>query len=192
MASMFQNGISRNTKCAKRDGFRREGHICSSCVPSRIRSQLSHQPWINTNIKRLSNKKQRLYNRAKRTTNSKDLEAYKCLKRFVQKQCRAACNSYIADSLNSSLQNSSKHLWSYIKSKKKDNLGFVSLYCDGRVYTGKASILNRHFSSVYTTEDTSHLSNEHSIPVIEPITINTAGVADLLSKYPAVQSFRSR
>ena len=23
---MFQNGISRNTKCAERDGFRREGH----------------------------------------------------------------------------------------------------------------------------------------------------------------------
>ena len=28
VASMFQNGISRNTKCAERDGFRREGHIC--------------------------------------------------------------------------------------------------------------------------------------------------------------------
>ena len=27
VASMFQNGISRNTKCAKRDGFHREGHI---------------------------------------------------------------------------------------------------------------------------------------------------------------------
>ena len=26
VASMFQNGISRNTKCAERDGFRREGH----------------------------------------------------------------------------------------------------------------------------------------------------------------------
>ena len=23
---MFQNGISRNTKCAERDGFHREGH----------------------------------------------------------------------------------------------------------------------------------------------------------------------
>ena len=28
---MFQNGISRNTKCAERDGLRREGHICNSC-----------------------------------------------------------------------------------------------------------------------------------------------------------------
>ena len=28
MASMFQNGISRNTKCAERDSFHREGHKC--------------------------------------------------------------------------------------------------------------------------------------------------------------------
>ena len=27
VALMFQNGISRNTKCAERDGFRTEGHI---------------------------------------------------------------------------------------------------------------------------------------------------------------------
>ena len=26
VASMFQNGISRNTKCTERDSFRREGH----------------------------------------------------------------------------------------------------------------------------------------------------------------------
>ena len=124
--------------------------------------------------------------------NSKDLEAYKCLKRFVQKQCRAAYNSYIADSLNSSSQNGAKRLWSYIKSKKKDYLGVGSLYCDGQVYNdnlGKANILNHHFSSVYTTEDTSHLPslNKHSIPAIEPITINTAGAADLLSN---IQRFK--
>ena len=29
VASMFQNGISRNTKCVERDCFRREGHIYS-------------------------------------------------------------------------------------------------------------------------------------------------------------------
>ena len=28
VASMFHNGISWNTKCAERDGFCREGHIC--------------------------------------------------------------------------------------------------------------------------------------------------------------------
>ena len=80
-------------------------------------------------------------------------------------------------------------LWSYIKSRKKDNIGVGSLHCDGLIYTDsldKANVLNRHFSSVFTTEDTSHLPplNEHNIPAIcmEPLTINPAGVADLLSK----------
>ena len=67
--------------------------------------------------------------------NSWDLETYKCLKKFVQKQCWAAYNSYIAESLNASSQNGSKRLWSYIKNRKKDNLGVGSLYCDGLVYT---------------------------------------------------------
>ena len=50
--------------------------------------------------------------------------------------------------------------------------------------------MNRHFSSVYTTEDTLHLPslNEHSIPAIEPITIDTAGIADLLSN---IQPFKA-
>ena len=33
---------------------------CLSCVPSKISSRRCHQPWLNSNIKRLSNKKQRL------------------------------------------------------------------------------------------------------------------------------------
>ena len=83
--------------------------------------------------------------------NIEDLEVYKCFKRFVQKECQVACNSYIADSLNASSQNGSKRLWSYIKSRKKDNIGVGSLRCDGLVYTdslGKANVLNQHFSSL--------------------------------------------
>ena len=76
----------------------------------------------------------------------------------------------------------------FIKSRKKDNHGVGSLYCDGLVYTDsldKANVLNYHFSPVYTTkfEDTSYLPslNEHNIRAIEPITTNIAGVADFLS-----------
>ena len=36
VASMFQNGISQNTECAKRDGFRGAGHILSCLSSSSI------------------------------------------------------------------------------------------------------------------------------------------------------------
>ena len=86
--------------------------------------------------------------KAKWTKNIKDLQAYKCFKRFVQKQCRVAYNCYIADFLNGRSQNGSKCLWSYIKSRRKDNVRIGSLHCDGLVYTDsmdKANVLNRHF-----------------------------------------------
>ena len=46
------------------------------------------------------------------------------------------------------------------------------------------------FSSVYTSEDTSHLPslNKYSISHIQPITISTAGVTDLLSN---IQPFKA-
>ena len=76
----------------------------------------------------------------------------------------------------------------FIKSRKKDDLGVGSLYCDGLVYTDnldKANVLNHHFSPVYTTEfeDTSYLPSltEHNIQAIESITTNIAGVADFFS-----------
>ena len=40
VASMFQNGISRNTKCVERDGFRREGHIFSARLARKILARL--------------------------------------------------------------------------------------------------------------------------------------------------------
>ena len=38
---MFQNGISQNTKCAERDGFRREGHICCSVLKQNLASYVA-------------------------------------------------------------------------------------------------------------------------------------------------------
>ena len=109
------------------------------------------------------------------------------------KKCRVAYNSYIADSLNASSQNGSKHLWSYIKSRKKDNIGIGSLHCDGLAYTDsldKANAYNQHFSSVFTTEDTSYLQslNEYNIPAMESITINPVDVANLLSNIKPIKA----
>ena len=47
VASMFQNGISRNTKCAERDSFRTEGHI-SFCSYAYVGSQLAVASYSRT------------------------------------------------------------------------------------------------------------------------------------------------
>ena len=46
----------------------------------------------------------------------------------------------------------------------------------------KSNLLNRHFSSVFTSEDTYLPTiSEKEIPVIQPIAISVAGVINLLS-----------
>ena len=79
-------------------------------------------------------------------TNIKQITVYKEFKKLVQKECRKTHNNYLADSLNNF--GGSKHLWSYIKSKKKDQTGIGSLHHNDEVYTDdqeKANILNQYF-----------------------------------------------
>jgi len=66
-------------------------------------------------------------------------------------------NLFVSDMVNPSKNTVSKKLWSFIKSKRKDNIGGVSsLSFQGETHTDplvKAKFVN--YSSVYTNEDTS-------------------------------------
>ena len=50
-------------------------------VPSKTSSERFHQAWINTKIKRLSQRKKRAYRKAKRTDNPDDWEVFRTLKK---------------------------------------------------------------------------------------------------------------
>jgi len=93
-------------------------------------------------------------------------------------------NNYLANTLNN--HSGSKHLWSYIKSKKKYQTGVAPIRYNDQVYTNdqdKANILNQYFSSVFTFEDTSwvpiDIREEGS--EMRSISINPTSVASLLS-----------
>ena len=76
--------------------------------------------------------------------------------------------------------NNSKKLWSFVKTKCKDQCG-IPLYniMDNHtliVLYNKANLFNSHFSSVFTKEDASYvpeLSNISSLPDMPPLHINT-------------------
>ena len=107
-----------------------------------------------------------------------NFHAYKEFKKFVQRQCRSAHNSYLANSLNN--HKGSKHLWSYIKSKKKDQIGVASIQYNDQFFTDdqdKANVLNQYFSSVFTVEDASRTQVDaaNEFPRMQPISINPAG-----------------
>ena len=81
---MFQNGISQNTKCAKRDGFRREGHIYISFYHFTV--NMERFPGLNFHV----------FHGFLRVSPQKFSHEYKCLsliivneKHFWPRQCES-------------------------------------------------------------------------------------------------------
>ena len=132
-------------------------HIIEKHVPSKLSSSRFHQPWINKKIKRLSKRKQRLYNRAKRSGKEKDWSCYNNLKKQQKLECRKAHNNYVSNIICPEINAKPKKFWSYIKSKRCDAVGVSSLRAnDGITYTdskSKANILNKQFESVFCADD---------------------------------------
>lgn len=133
-------------------------------IPSKWGLTKRNQPWITRQIKQLTRKKQRAYNRARLTNCARDWSTYLDLKKVSQQECRAAFNKYVSNFTDVN-NHVTKKLWSFIKNKKRDRTGIGPLECQGSTVTdslpSKANVLADYFSSVFTSEDTA------SVPVLE-------------------------
>ena len=144
-----------------------------------------NQPWITNYIKRLSKRKQKFFNKAHSTKLPSDWTTYYNLKKESLRACQKAYNTYVTN-FPRLKDGNSKKLWSFVKSKRKDQCTITSLQHNGQSYTDsitKANLFNSHFSSVFTQEDTSHvpnLSNSSPLPDMPSLRINTEGVTHLL------------
>ena len=130
-------------------------NVLSSKVPSKMTTEWYSQPWINRQIKQLTKRKQRAYNRYKKIQLAKDYANYKHLKNVVHNTCVKRYNQYVNDILMDE-NHKPKRLWSFIKSKQTDSCGVAPLKRDGIAYSDarmKANILNNRFTSVFTSED---------------------------------------
>ena len=81
--------------------FREEfSDLCNRClqqIPSKWSTSKRNQPWITSQIKQLTRKKQRAYNRARLTNHAKDWYTYYDLKRLSQRECHTAFNKYVSN-----------------------------------------------------------------------------------------------
>ena len=80
-----------------------------------------------------------------------------------------------------------KKIWSYIKSKRKDNTGIAPLKEGETIYTTaeqKSCALNKQFQSVFTTEDLSNIPQlDYSVhPSIQNLEFTTYGIQLLLER----------
>ncbi|CAG2212437.1 unnamed protein product [Mytilus edulis] len=139
-------------------------HAIISNIPTKILSTRWNVPWINREIKTMIRKKQRVYNKAKRTNNEKHWEEFKLLRKTVKTKLEEAHQNYISQLLEVDEEGErktpvvGKKFWQYVKSKKRDSCGVAPLISNGKLMEdskGKAEALNHQFVSVFTNENTS-------------------------------------
>ena len=117
------------------DSFKTTCQECLKLVPCKSLSSCLKNPWITRQIKRLSNKKQHLYNHARYTGLESDWLAYYKMKKTVQRECHKAHDRYVADLITSSDDHVNKRFWTYIKGKRNEQYGIPSIDKDHHTYS---------------------------------------------------------
>jgi len=96
--------------------------ICMNClqlVPTKTApSGKPNQPWATPLIRRLSRKKQQLYNQARRSDLAEDWIEYHAAKKLMQKERQQVHNWYLCNMFNPDSNRGYKNLLSYVKYKK--------------------------------------------------------------------------
>ena len=163
-------------------------------IPTRlIKGNKLKKPWIDKKVRSLIRRRQKLFQRMRKTRNETDVRKYRECKRILQKSERQSYWSYVNNIIevgdqDSACQPKQKRLWSYIKSLRKDSSGIAPLKDNGRLFnspTDKTNILNHQYHSVYTQEDPSSATPDPDgtpLPDMDNITVTEQGVKKLLQK----------
>ena len=120
-------------------------------IPSKIVRKRNNSPWITQNLKRLHRRKQRAYNRAKKSNKAEDWESYRHLRNKIKHATRNSYRSYVRDKC----LESTKQFWTFVKSLKKDSSGIPALKSNGELIIdnkSKPEVLNKQYQSQFTIE----------------------------------------
>jgi hypothetical protein len=147
-------------------------------------------PWISPDILSLMQRRNRARTKAKNNKQSEHWKRYLQLQKEVKHKTKEAHKKYVESVFNESQSEKSinKKVWSYIKAQGKDHAGIPPLEESNNdlVYSarGKANLLSRQYSSVFTTEnpDIPTLPEAEALPEMDAITVKPEGIAKLLKE----------
>lgn len=164
-------------------------------IPHKVARSKESKPWINPSLRRLINRKNRLFKKMRKTGNEDTKTEYVQLRGEVQRQLRRAYWHYlnsIFEGIDPEQRTKDKRFWTYIKHLKSSNVGVAPLKENGHLISDpkrQAQILNSQFQSVFS-EGRGYNQDEfnnkcamppHNSPVLEDITITVQGVRKLLT-----------
>ena len=160
--------------------------IIEDNVPSKLTSSKAHQPWINTETKRLIRKRNRWFKYAKEAKSGKVWKTYRKIRSECQRACRQTHDQFLNNIFYEDKTN--KKLWSYIKSKKQEDIGISDLKDENNILTSdpvkKAKLINNQFDSVFSNPSpkiNANFSENDRLPTLSQIKINSRGILKLLT-----------
>ena len=146
-------------------------------------------PWFTQDLKRSCRRKQRLYNRAKKSGKPEHKRKYKDAQKSFQSSLSKAHWQYINNILSTSLEEgNSKPFYKYVRSKREDQVGVPPLKENGVLHTSAAKrseIAAKQFQSVFTDDEHDPFRDARlhgpAYPQIGDLTIRDEGVEKLLA-----------
>jgi hypothetical protein len=162
--------------------------LVNKFIPAKTVSGRHHIPWINSSIKKLMKKRDRLYSKMKKTNNYNLLPKLKKLKTLIQRNIRSAYWDYMNNIVCDKTENkhgTTNKFWGFIKSLKNDSSGVSPLRENGilrNTSKEKADVLNRQFSSVFVNDKSSFMPQIEAdpSPIMSPLHVTENGVYKLL------------
>ena len=155
-------------------------------IPQRMMRQNCKLPWINTKIRRLIRRRKRARAKAKKTKVKANWDRYITLDKQLKTELREAQTQYLTEMFSGDTNRLNKKAWSYIKSRRRDNVGIPPLRnVNGRLCEEaheKAEFMAKQYNSVFT-KDNPHVPTPeilYCLPRMPEITIDVNGVMKLL------------
>ena len=133
-------------------------------------------------------KPERLFRLAQSSKRALHWQSYKKYHNFVQRHIHLAHSNYVNEVIGGSREvTDAKAFWNYIKLQPTESIGILPLQVGVDVFDsneGKADILNKHFQSAFTLEDTSSLPQlpPSPYPQTDHVITNTPGLEKKLQK----------
>ncbi|KAI8502449.1 hypothetical protein Bbelb_200370 [Branchiostoma belcheri] len=124
-------------------------------VPSRNLKVSTSPPWIDGEVRNLQNKKRTAWKRAKRSDSPSHWEKFRKLRNKLKNLLSAKYNKYLV-SLSSTLQESPKRFWAFVRAKSKSRSLPTDVHLNGTVVQSapdKANMFNDYFFSTFSAPD---------------------------------------
>ena len=167
-------------------------------IPSKFVGKKRHLPWITQSIKREIRKRDRLYQKSKRSKDPRNRRAFLNSKHGVRHKLKVAYDMYLEDilGLNEDSGNQTfcrKKLFSFVKSSHADSQSIAVLRKGDMVCTenvGQADLLNSQFQSVFSIRSPLDLAKLCPSKILNGTTSLLNLLPESMScKYPTMPDF---